>query len=69
MLRSGSDRTSSTYGYLGPAAEGMATTFPASPEAVEEKIRGFGDVGMDELVFWPCVADLEQLEALADLIA
>ena len=57
------------YGYLGPAAEGMAATFPASPDAVEEKIRGFGDVGMDELVLWPCAADLEQLERLADLIA
>jgi alkanesulfonate monooxygenase SsuD/methylene tetrahydromethanopterin reductase-like flavin-dependent oxidoreductase (luciferase family) len=57
------------YGYLGPAAEEMAKTFPASPDAVEEKLQGFEDVGMDELVFWPCVADLEQLEGLADLIA
>ena len=56
------------YGYFGPAAEEMAETFPASPEAVTEKIRTFGDVGADELVFWPCVADLEQLERLADLV-
>jgi alkanesulfonate monooxygenase SsuD/methylene tetrahydromethanopterin reductase-like flavin-dependent oxidoreductase (luciferase family) len=57
------------YGYLGPTAEGMAAAFPASPDAVREKIRGFRDVGMDELVFWPCAADLEQLERLADLAA
>jgi hypothetical protein len=47
----------------------MAKTFPASPEAVKEKIRGFRDVGTDELVFWPCVADLEQLKQLANLVA
>jgi alkanesulfonate monooxygenase SsuD/methylene tetrahydromethanopterin reductase-like flavin-dependent oxidoreductase (luciferase family) len=57
------------YGYLGAAAEGVAKAFPASPDAVEEKIRGFGDIGMDELVFWPCAADLDQLDRLADLIA
>jgi alkanesulfonate monooxygenase SsuD/methylene tetrahydromethanopterin reductase-like flavin-dependent oxidoreductase (luciferase family) len=56
------------YGYFGPAAEEMAKTFPASAEAVKEKIRGFRDVGMDELVFFPCVADLEQLEQLANLV-
>ncbi len=47
----------------------MAKTFPASPDAVKDKLSAFGDVGMDELVFWPCAADLEQLERLADLIA
>ncbi len=57
------------YSYFGPAAEEMAKTFPASPDAVKETIRGFGDIGMDELVFWPCVADVEQLERLADLVA
>ena len=57
------------YGYFGPAAEEMAKTFPASPDAIKDTIRGFEDVGMDELVFWPCAADLEQLERLADLVA
>ena len=57
------------YGSLGPAAEGMARTFPASPDAVKEKIRALGEAGLDELVFWPCAADLEQLERLADLVA
>jgi len=57
------------YGYFGAAAEQMAATFPASPEAVREKIQAFRDVGVDELVFWPSVADLDQLERLADLVA
>ena len=57
------------YGYFGSAAEGMAATFPASPEAVREKIQAFSDAGADELVFWPSVAELEQLERLADLVA
>jgi alkanesulfonate monooxygenase SsuD/methylene tetrahydromethanopterin reductase-like flavin-dependent oxidoreductase (luciferase family) len=57
------------YGYVGSAAEQMAATFPASPEAVKEKIQAFGDVGVDELVFWPSVAELDQLDRLADLVA
>ena len=57
------------YGYFGPAAEEMAKTFPAGPDAVKERIRGFMEAGMDELVLWPCAADLQQLDRLADLLA
>ena len=57
------------YGDFGPAPEEMAKTFSGSPGAVREKIQAFGDVGVDELIFWPSVADLEQLERLADVVA
>jgi alkanesulfonate monooxygenase SsuD/methylene tetrahydromethanopterin reductase-like flavin-dependent oxidoreductase (luciferase family) len=57
------------YAYFGSAAEEMAKTFPASTDAVKDKISAFGDVGMDELVLWPCAADLDQLDRLADLAA
>ena len=56
------------YGYFGAAAEGMAKTFPASPEAVKEKIQAFQAVGAGELIFWPSAADLAQLDRLAELV-
>ncbi len=33
------------YSYFGLAADDMASAIPSSPEAVEELIHGFGDVG------------------------
>jgi alkanesulfonate monooxygenase SsuD/methylene tetrahydromethanopterin reductase-like flavin-dependent oxidoreductase (luciferase family) len=57
------------YAFLGSAAEEMAKTFPASPEAVKEIIRGFEEVSMDELVFWPCAPDLDQVDQLASIVA
>ena len=65
----GGDYIRDYYSYFGPAADDMARAIPASPEAVEELIRGFGDVGADEVVCWPTVADLEQVDRLAEVAA
>ena len=56
------------YSYFGPAADDMARSIPSSPEAVDNLIRGFGDVGADEVVCWPTVAELDQVDRLADLV-
>ena len=45
----------------------MARAIPSSPEAVEELIRGFGEVGTDEVVCWPTVAELGQVDRLAEV--
>ena len=65
----GGDYIRDYYSYFGPAADDMARAIPSSPEAVEELIRGFGDVGADEVVCWPTVADLEQVDRLAEVAA
>ena len=64
----GGDYIRHYYSYFGPAADDMARSIPSSPEAVERLIRGFGDVGADEVVCWPTVAELDQVDRLAELV-
>jgi alkanesulfonate monooxygenase SsuD/methylene tetrahydromethanopterin reductase-like flavin-dependent oxidoreductase (luciferase family) len=65
----GGDYIRDYYSYFGPGADEMARSIPSSPEAVEELIRGFGDVGADEVICWPTVAELDQVDRLADIVA
>jgi alkanesulfonate monooxygenase SsuD/methylene tetrahydromethanopterin reductase-like flavin-dependent oxidoreductase (luciferase family) len=64
----GGDYIRDYYGYFGPAADDLARSIPSSPEAVEDLIRGFGDVGADEVICWPTVAELDQVDRLAELV-
>ena len=64
----GGDYIRDYYGYFGPGADDMARSIPSSPEAVEGLIRGFGAVGADEVICWPTVAELDQLDHLAELV-
>lgn len=54
--------------YYGPWGGGMAAGIPKSPEALKETARRFKDVGFDELIFDPTIAEIEQLERLADAV-
>ena len=56
------------YSFLGDAAENMARNAISTPEAVKDAIRDMEGIGMDEVVFLPSVADLDQMERLADVI-
>ncbi len=56
------------YAFLGPAARDMARALPTTPEAIKAGVKGFEDVGSDELILWPCLSDLEQVERLAALV-
>ncbi len=56
------------YSFLGDTAEQMARNAISTPEAVKDTIRDMESIGMDEVVFLPSVADLDQLERLADII-
>jgi alkanesulfonate monooxygenase SsuD/methylene tetrahydromethanopterin reductase-like flavin-dependent oxidoreductase (luciferase family) len=64
----GGDYIRHYYSYFGPAADDMARSVPSSPETIEGLIRGFGDVGADEVVCWPTVAELEQVDRLAEVV-
>ena len=64
----GGDYIRDYYGYFGQAADDMARSIPSSPEAVEGLIRGFGEVGADEVICWPTIAELDQLDRLAELV-
>ena len=56
------------YGFLGDWAEGVASGAPRTPAAVEERAAAFERLGVDELVFDPTVADLDQVDRLADVV-
>lgn len=57
------------YGFGGPGAAERAKAIPYTPEAVRDAIRGFGEVEMDELILFPCVAEPDQVDRLAELVA
>ena len=56
------------YSFLGEAAETMAQNAISTPEAVKDTIRDMEGIGMDEVVFLPSVAEMDQLDRLADII-
>ena len=64
----GGDYIRHYYSYSGPRADDMARSIPSSPEAVDNLIRAFGDVGADEVICWPTVAALDQVDRLADIV-
>jgi alkanesulfonate monooxygenase SsuD/methylene tetrahydromethanopterin reductase-like flavin-dependent oxidoreductase (luciferase family) len=57
------------YGFLGDWAEGIAMGTPRTPSAVQEVAAAFERLGVDELIFDPTVANLDQVDRLADVVA
>jgi alkanesulfonate monooxygenase SsuD/methylene tetrahydromethanopterin reductase-like flavin-dependent oxidoreductase (luciferase family) len=56
------------YGFLGDWAEGVASSAARSPAAVRERAAAFQALGVDELLFDPTVADLDQVDRLAEAV-
>ncbi len=57
------------YAFTGPFAERIAGEMLTTPQAVAQFARGYEEAGCDELVLFPTVSDLSQLEQLADILA
>lgn len=57
------------YSFIGPMADMIASSVPSTPDAVKSAMQAFADVGVDELIFWPTIADLDQVEMLAELVS
>ncbi|HEV8683096.1 MAG TPA: LLM class flavin-dependent oxidoreductase [Actinomycetota bacterium] len=57
------------YAFTGPFAKKIADGLLTSPQAVLQQIRGYAEAGCDELVLLPAVADPDQLDRLADVVA
>jgi alkanesulfonate monooxygenase SsuD/methylene tetrahydromethanopterin reductase-like flavin-dependent oxidoreductase (luciferase family) len=53
---------------LGPMAQMMAAGVISSPQAVRDKIKAFEDLGTDEVLFIPCIPELDQARRLADCL-
>ncbi len=56
------------YAFAGPMAEQIANGLPSTQQAVKHIMQAFADVGVDELICWPCIPDLDQIDRLADLV-
>ena len=67
--RAGADYLRDYYGFAGPAAELIAQTLLTTPDAVTGAVLEASGVGMDELILWPTVTGLDQVDRLADLVA
>ncbi len=57
------------YAFAGPFAEKVAAGLLSTPQAIIQFIRGYEEEGCDELVPFPTVAGLEQLDQLAEVLA
>jgi alkanesulfonate monooxygenase SsuD/methylene tetrahydromethanopterin reductase-like flavin-dependent oxidoreductase (luciferase family) len=56
------------YAFAGSAASLRGRTVLTTNQAIRTHIQAFTDIGTDELIFWPCIADLDQVNRLADLL-
>jgi alkanesulfonate monooxygenase SsuD/methylene tetrahydromethanopterin reductase-like flavin-dependent oxidoreductase (luciferase family) len=56
------------YAFTGPFAEKIAAGNLTSPGAITDFIRGYEDAGCDELVLFPTIGSIEQLERLGEVI-
>lgn len=54
------------YAFTGDFAVRIAHAAPRTPEALRETIKGFEDVGVGEVIFFPTVPSIEQVDLLAD---
>ncbi len=57
------------YAFLGANAEQIASHMPSTPDAVKQTIQRFQAIGADELILWPCIADLDQVDRLAEVVS
>jgi alkanesulfonate monooxygenase SsuD/methylene tetrahydromethanopterin reductase-like flavin-dependent oxidoreductase (luciferase family) len=56
------------YAFTGPFADRIAGGLLTSPQALAQFIRGYQDAGCDELVLFPTVPELAQLERLTEIL-
>jgi alkanesulfonate monooxygenase SsuD/methylene tetrahydromethanopterin reductase-like flavin-dependent oxidoreductase (luciferase family) len=56
------------YAFTGPFAEKIAAGLLTTPQAIAQFIRGYEEAGCDELVLFPTIPDIAQLERLAEVL-
>jgi len=56
------------YAFTGPFAERIASGILTTPQAISQFIRGYEEAGCDELILFPTVPDLVQLQRLAEIL-
>jgi alkanesulfonate monooxygenase SsuD/methylene tetrahydromethanopterin reductase-like flavin-dependent oxidoreductase (luciferase family) len=64
----GADYLRHYYAFTGPFAEKIAAGNLTSAGAIADFVRGYEDAGCDELVLFPTVSGIEQIDRLAEVI-
>lgn len=57
------------YAFTGPFVERIVAGLLTTPQAVASLLRGYAEAGCDEIVLFPAVAGIAQLDRLADIVA
>ena len=57
------------YAFTGPFAERIAEGLLTTRQAIAQFIGGYREAGCDELILYPTVSDLDQLDQLGEVIA
>jgi alkanesulfonate monooxygenase SsuD/methylene tetrahydromethanopterin reductase-like flavin-dependent oxidoreductase (luciferase family) len=56
------------YAWLGPYAERAVTGTAKTIDAVQEEVNAFENLGIDELIYFPAIPDVEQVDLLAEAV-
>ena len=56
------------YAFSGPRAEYMVQSNLTTAEAIQSAVQGFSEIGMDEIILWPTIPELDQVDRLADIV-
>ncbi len=69
VLGPGADYLREYYAFTGHFAEKVVEGMLTTPQEIAQFVRGYAEAGCDELVLFPTVANLDQLDRLADVLA
>ena len=58
----------SYYGFVGPFSDKIAEGLLTTPQAVIQYARNYEDAGCDELLLCPTVADIDEIDRLAQIV-
>jgi len=65
----GRDYLRDYYAFTGPFADKIAAGALTSAREVKDFVRGYADEGCDELILFPTIADLDELDRLAEALS
>jgi alkanesulfonate monooxygenase SsuD/methylene tetrahydromethanopterin reductase-like flavin-dependent oxidoreductase (luciferase family) len=68
VVRAGMEYMRDYYSFTGPFAERIAAGLLTTPQKVVQFARGYEEAGCDELVLFPAVPDVRQVELLAEAL-
>lgn len=67
-LERGAAAIQSYYAFAPERVQYLVAALPDSPERVRQLIEAYRDIGTDELILWPTIAELDQVAHLADIV-